>query len=48
MTKRKRKGGSVSPSQEVCEIIRKNAFNSEPRMTIREYLNVLFKLPKEL
>lgn len=46
--KRKKKGGTISPSQEACEVMRKNAFNAKPRMTIREYVNVLNGLPKEL
>lgn len=38
----------VGISPEAYERLANQAFNARPRMTLREYINVLLKLPKEL
>lgn len=44
----KERGTNVTPSKEAHALMVKNANESNPRVNLREYLNIIHGLPKEL
>ncbi len=45
--KQKQRGMTVTTSKEAHEAMSQKAFNHKPRLSLREYVNIINGLPKE-
>lgn len=48
MIKKKQRGINIEVSLEAHKKMRDAAYNSKPRLTLRSYVNIINKVPKEL